>query len=80
MLKPYTNSAVAVADGKLEELYSAIPFPDKERWSPYQHSMNVCSLRTGHVNVNDNSKLGIISTVTALLLVRVGPQQNYLFI
>ncbi|XP_041807262.1 putative methyltransferase DDB_G0268948 [Chelmon rostratus] len=31
VLLPYTSSQVAVADGKLEELYSAIPFPDKER-------------------------------------------------
>ncbi|XP_053184992.1 putative methyltransferase DDB_G0268948 [Scomber japonicus] len=30
-LKPYTSSPVGVADGKLEELYRAIPFPDKER-------------------------------------------------
>lgn len=31
VLLPYTSHQVAVADGKLEELYSAIPFPDKER-------------------------------------------------
>ncbi|XP_070694125.1 putative methyltransferase DDB_G0268948 [Pempheris klunzingeri] len=31
VLLPYTSDQVAVADGKLEELYSAIPFPDKER-------------------------------------------------
>ncbi|CAN9497947.1 unnamed protein product [Ophioblennius macclurei] len=30
-LFPYTSRQVAVADNKLEELYSAIPFPDKER-------------------------------------------------
>ncbi|CAK6964413.1 putative methyltransferase DDB_G0268948 [Scomber scombrus] len=31
ILMPYTSSPVGVADGKLEELYRAIPFPDKER-------------------------------------------------
>ncbi|XP_073329527.1 putative methyltransferase DDB_G0268948 [Pagrus major] len=31
VLSPYTSSPVAVSEGKLEELYSAIPFPDKER-------------------------------------------------
>ncbi|XP_074514324.1 putative methyltransferase DDB_G0268948 isoform X1 [Sebastes fasciatus] len=31
VLSPYTNNQVAVAEGKLQELYSAIPFPDKER-------------------------------------------------
>ncbi|KAF3842893.1 hypothetical protein F7725_001742 [Dissostichus mawsoni] len=31
VLLPYTSNQVAVALGKLEELYSAIPFPDKER-------------------------------------------------
>ncbi|XP_056245552.1 putative methyltransferase DDB_G0268948 [Seriola aureovittata] len=31
VLRPYTSSPVAVSDGKLEELYSAIPFPDKQR-------------------------------------------------
>ncbi|XP_042350621.1 uncharacterized methyltransferase-like C25B8.10 [Plectropomus leopardus] len=31
VLLPYTNHQVAVCDGKLKELYSAIPFPDKER-------------------------------------------------
>lgn len=31
MLLPYTSSPVGVAEGKLEELYRAIPFPDKER-------------------------------------------------
>uniref|UniRef100_UPI0037E8DE01 putative methyltransferase DDB_G0268948 n=1 Tax=Semicossyphus pulcher TaxID=241346 RepID=UPI0037E8DE01 len=31
VLLPYTSSPVAVTEGKLEELYSAIPFPDKER-------------------------------------------------
>lgn len=31
ILLPYTSSPVAAANGKLEELYSAIPFPDKER-------------------------------------------------
>ncbi|KAG7235130.1 hypothetical protein INR49_025235 [Caranx melampygus] len=31
LLSPFTSSPVAVADGKLEELYSAIPFPEKER-------------------------------------------------
>ncbi|XP_074550502.1 putative methyltransferase DDB_G0268948 [Halichoeres trimaculatus] len=30
-LLPYTRDQVAIANGKLEELYSAIPFPDKER-------------------------------------------------
>lgn len=30
-LLPYTRDQVAIADGKLEELYSAISFPDKER-------------------------------------------------
>lgn len=30
-LLPFTSNPVAVADGKLEELYSTIPFPDKER-------------------------------------------------
>ncbi|XP_034550015.1 putative methyltransferase DDB_G0268948 [Notolabrus celidotus] len=30
-LLPYTSNPVSVAEGKLEELYSAIPFPDKER-------------------------------------------------
>lgn len=31
VLLPYTSQQVAVADGKLEELYIDIPFPDKER-------------------------------------------------
>ncbi|KAM7407752.1 hypothetical protein PAMA_003483 [Pampus argenteus] len=31
VLLPYTSNQVAVSDGKLEELYRAIPFPDKER-------------------------------------------------
>ncbi|KAL7385460.1 hypothetical protein ABVT39_022070 [Epinephelus coioides] len=31
LLLPYTSSQVAVSEGKLEELYSAIPFPEKER-------------------------------------------------
>ncbi|TDH07139.1 hypothetical protein EPR50_G00120480 [Perca flavescens] len=31
VLLPYTNNQVAVSESKLEELYSAIPFPDKER-------------------------------------------------
>lgn len=31
LLRPFTSGPVAVADGKLEELYSAIPFPEKER-------------------------------------------------
>ncbi|KAM6979075.1 putative methyltransferase [Tautogolabrus adspersus] len=30
-LLPYTTNPVAACEGKLEELYSAIPFPDKER-------------------------------------------------
>ncbi|XP_068428987.1 putative methyltransferase DDB_G0268948 [Clinocottus analis] len=29
-LLPFTNTRVSIAEGKLEELYSAIPFPDKE--------------------------------------------------
>ncbi|XP_030614534.1 putative methyltransferase DDB_G0268948 [Archocentrus centrarchus] len=35
-LQPYTSNPVAVADNKLEELYSAIPFPDKERIDCFQ--------------------------------------------
>ncbi|XP_018537788.1 putative methyltransferase DDB_G0268948 [Lates calcarifer] len=31
VLKPYTSNPVALSEGKLEKLYSAIPFPDKER-------------------------------------------------
>lgn len=31
VLLPFTSNRVAVAEGKLEELYTAIPFPDKER-------------------------------------------------
>ncbi|XP_070771276.1 putative methyltransferase DDB_G0268948 [Enoplosus armatus] len=31
VLLPHTSNQVAVAEGKLDELYSAIPFPDKER-------------------------------------------------
>lgn len=31
VLSPYTCNPVAVSEGKLEKLYSAIPFPDKER-------------------------------------------------
>ncbi|XP_078119395.1 putative methyltransferase DDB_G0268948 [Sander vitreus] len=31
VLLPYTNNQVAVSESKLQELYSAIPFPDKER-------------------------------------------------
>ncbi|XP_037345460.2 putative methyltransferase DDB_G0268948 [Pungitius pungitius] len=31
VLLPFTSKRAAVADGKLEELYTAIPFPDKER-------------------------------------------------
>ncbi|XP_034741658.1 putative methyltransferase DDB_G0268948 [Etheostoma cragini] len=31
VLLPYTNNQVALAESKLEALYSAIPFPDKER-------------------------------------------------
>ncbi|XP_029315069.1 putative methyltransferase DDB_G0268948 [Cottoperca gobio] len=31
VLLPFTSNQVAVADGKLQHLYSAIPFPDKER-------------------------------------------------
>lgn len=30
-LLPHTSNQVAVSEGKLEEIYSAIPFPDKER-------------------------------------------------
>ncbi|XP_071328716.1 putative methyltransferase DDB_G0268948 [Trachinotus anak] len=30
-LRPHTSSPVALSEGKLEELYAAIPFPDKER-------------------------------------------------
>ncbi|XP_041663349.1 putative methyltransferase DDB_G0268948 [Cheilinus undulatus] len=30
-LMPYTTNPVCVSEGKLEELYTAIPFPDKER-------------------------------------------------
>ncbi|XP_059199017.1 putative methyltransferase DDB_G0268948 [Centropristis striata] len=31
VLMPYTNNQVSVAEGKLEELFTAIPFTDKER-------------------------------------------------
>ncbi|KAM9347342.1 putative methyltransferase [Symphorus nematophorus] len=31
VLLPYTSNPVAASESKLEELYSAIPFPDKER-------------------------------------------------
>ncbi|XP_038161086.1 putative methyltransferase DDB_G0268948 [Cyprinodon tularosa] len=31
LLRPYTSNPVAVSESKLESLYSAIPFPDKER-------------------------------------------------
>lgn len=31
ILSPFTSNRVAIAEGKLEELYKAIPFPDKER-------------------------------------------------
>ncbi|XP_056286582.1 uncharacterized protein zgc:162396 isoform X2 [Pseudoliparis swirei] len=30
-LLPYTSARITLTEGKLEELYSAIPFPDKER-------------------------------------------------
>ncbi|KAL3970323.1 ribosomal biogenesis protein LAS1 [Sarotherodon galilaeus] len=35
-LKPYMSNPVAVAEGKLDPLYSAIPFPDKERIDCFQ--------------------------------------------
>ena len=31
-LLPYTSSQVAVSNSKLQDLYEAIPFPDKERY------------------------------------------------
>ena len=31
VLLPYTSSQVAVASNKLQELFEAIPFPDKQR-------------------------------------------------
>ncbi|XP_069009739.1 putative methyltransferase DDB_G0268948 [Embiotoca jacksoni] len=36
VLLPYTSNPVLVTEGKLEELYSAIPFPDKERIESFQ--------------------------------------------
>ncbi|TNN51799.1 putative methyltransferase [Liparis tanakae] len=35
-LLPYTSTRVTLTEGKLEELYSAIPFPDKERQAPHK--------------------------------------------
>uniref|UniRef100_A0A8C5HGC1 Zgc:162396 n=1 Tax=Gouania willdenowi TaxID=441366 RepID=A0A8C5HGC1_GOUWI len=35
-LLPYTSHQVAVANSKLENLYSAIPFPDKERYAQHK--------------------------------------------
>ncbi|XP_034417765.1 uncharacterized protein zgc:162396 [Cyclopterus lumpus] len=45
-LLPYTSTRVTVSDGKLEELYSAIPFPDKERIErvPVKSSISVRNL------------------------------------
>ncbi|KAM9363987.1 putative methyltransferase [Pholidichthys leucotaenia] len=36
VLSPYTSEAIALCDAKLEKLYSAIPFPDKERIEAFQ--------------------------------------------
>lgn len=36
VLRPYTSERVAVSESKLEKLYSAIPFPDKERIDCFQ--------------------------------------------
>ncbi|KAM9347451.1 putative methyltransferase [Symphorus nematophorus] len=41
VLLPYTSNPVAVSESKLEELYSAIPFPDKERTEFIQVSLSV---------------------------------------
>jgi len=35
-LLPYTSARITLTEGKLEELYSAIPFPDKERQAPHK--------------------------------------------
>ncbi|KAM4608654.1 putative methyltransferase [Polymixia lowei] len=45
-LLPYTSSQVAVANNKLEELFCAIPFPDKERAEciEVKHLMSVRNL------------------------------------
>lgn len=32
-LSPYTSNPVVASEAKLEALYSAIPYPDKERYS-----------------------------------------------
>lgn len=40
-LAPYTSGPVAVSEGKLDELYSAIPFPDKERIESFKTKNNV---------------------------------------
>ncbi|XP_041856976.1 putative methyltransferase DDB_G0268948 [Melanotaenia boesemani] len=36
VLKPYTTKPVALCESKLEDLYSAIPYPDKERIESFQ--------------------------------------------
>ncbi|XP_028249372.1 putative methyltransferase DDB_G0268948 [Parambassis ranga] len=40
-LLPYTSGPVAVSEGKLEELYSAIPFPDKERIESFKAKSSI---------------------------------------
>ncbi|XP_068184759.1 putative methyltransferase DDB_G0268948 [Antennarius striatus] len=41
VLLPYTSSCIALTDGKLEELYCAIPFPDKERFENIQIQLSI---------------------------------------
>ncbi|XP_071756919.2 putative methyltransferase DDB_G0268948 [Centroberyx gerrardi] len=41
VLSPYTSTQVAVANNKLEKLFSAIPFPDKERIECVQVSSSI---------------------------------------
>ncbi|XP_017276120.1 putative methyltransferase DDB_G0268948 [Kryptolebias marmoratus] len=35
VLQPYTSNPVAVSDSKLQDLFSAIPYPDKKRVDPF---------------------------------------------
>lgn len=44
LLKPYTSDPVAASESKLEELYSAIPFPEKERIESFR-SKSMISVR-----------------------------------
>ncbi|XP_012731630.2 putative methyltransferase DDB_G0268948 [Fundulus heteroclitus] len=37
LLQPYTSNPVAASESKLQDLYDAIPFPDKERIESYQN-------------------------------------------